>query len=295
MAQVFGHQAVALDDGKPEEEPTAVGRAPGARELRRAAADRGRRRHDAGTGKRTGHATAAEPPGLTSGRRAGDRGQDGPSALGATEPGPGHRPRAAVHDTAPGKLAGRAALDVAGASGKPAAVHAGPDPVPGRGGGGPEHIGGLVEEQRAATFVGRLRWQSHGRPAGERREPDTRAQHSDHYQYGRRQPAVQRHTRRHVTGPRAPGLVRMLQGGPDQAADVPTNPAVRPGPVPVHRRRHRCTVFVVQRRHVGRVHGVQPDRFDQQRGLSVGGRWWWWRRRPRRWRKRHEARLDPGH
>jgi len=30
VAQVFGHQAVALDDGKPEEEPTAVGRAPGA-------------------------------------------------------------------------------------------------------------------------------------------------------------------------------------------------------------------------------------------------------------------------
>jgi len=33
VAQVLGHQAVTLDDGKPAKEPTAVGRAPGAREL----------------------------------------------------------------------------------------------------------------------------------------------------------------------------------------------------------------------------------------------------------------------
>jgi len=158
VAQVFGHQTVAFHDGKPEEEPTAVGRAPGTRELRRAAADCGRGRNDAGTGKRTGRAAAAEPPGLASGRHAGDRGQDGPPALGAAEPGPGHGSRAAVHDAAPGKPAGRAALDATGASGKPATFHPRSDPVPGRRGGGPEHFGWIVQEQRAAAVVGRRRW-----------------------------------------------------------------------------------------------------------------------------------------
>jgi len=123
VAQVFGHQVVAFDDGKPAEEPTAVGRTAGTRELRRAATARGRGRHDTGTGKRTGRrrapATAAEPSGLASGRHAGDGGQDGPPAFGAPEPGPGHqrrRPRAAVHHTAPGQPAGRRAVHATGAS-----------------------------------------------------------------------------------------------------------------------------------------------------------------------------------
>jgi len=263
-----------------------VGRTAGTRELRRAATTRGRGRHDTGTGKRTGRrrapAATAEPSGLASGRHAGDGGQDGPPALGAPEPGPCHhrRPRAAVHHTAPGQPAGRRAVHATGAGGEPSAVHAGTNPVSGGGGGGPVHVGGLVPEQRAAAVVGRRRLrrrqQQHeqrGRPAGERREPDTRTQHSDHHEHGRRQPTVQRHTRRHVAGARLPGGGGQLQG-PDPPADVPAHPAVRPRPVPVHRRRHRRALFVVQRRHVSRVHGVQPDRFDEQRGLSVGWRRW---------------------
>lgn len=171
VAQVFGYQAVALDDGQSEEEPTAVGRAPGTRELRRAAptaaaAHGGRGRHGAGTGSGTGlaAAAAAEPPGLASGRHVGDGGQDGAPALGASESGQGDRPRSTVHDTAAGEPAGCGAFDAAGAGGKPSTVHVGPDPVPGGGRRGwPKHVSGLVQEQWAAAVVGWVRRrQSHG-------------------------------------------------------------------------------------------------------------------------------------
>lgn len=145
MAQVLGHQAVALNDGEPEEEPTTVGRATAARKLHgtndghvgRGPRDGARRSLRTGTG--TG---LVEPPGLVAGRHAGDGGQDGPPALGAVELGAGHGP-GAVHDTAPRESAGHA-VDAAGAGGEQAQVHAGPDPVPGGGGGGPEHVAGLV-------------------------------------------------------------------------------------------------------------------------------------------------------
>lgn len=285
MAQVLGHQAVALDDGEPEEEPATVGRATTTRKLdgtndghvgRGPFGDGARRSVGVGTGTGTGH---VEPPGLVAGRHAGDGGQDGPEALGAVELGAGHDP-GAVHDTAPGESAGRA-VHAAGAGGEQAEVHAGPDPVSGGGGGGPEHVAGLVPQQRAAAVVGRRR-QPSGRPAGQRREPDTRAEHRDHHEHGGGEPAEQRHTRRHVAH------TATDDAQPDPATDVPAHPAVRPRPVPVHRRHQRRphAVFVVQqRRHVGRVHGVQSDRVHQQRGL----------RRRRRRRQRHETRLHSGH
>lgn len=69
---------------------------------------------------------------------------------------------------------------------------------------------------------------------------------------------MQRHTRRHVARPPAG------RAQPHAPADVPAHPAVRPSPVPVHRRRQRPgPVLVVQRRHVRRVHRVQQDRLDQ--------------------------------
>lgn len=161
MAQVPGHQTVALDDGQPDEEPTAVGGAATAGELRRAADGRvrgvgqavsgggWRGRPAAGTGA---GGRASEPPGLVAGRHAGDGGQDGTPALGAVEPGAGHRDPGAsglVVRAAPRQLgrSGRAAaVHAAGAGGEPAPVHAGPDSVPGGGGGGPEPVAGLVAQ-----------------------------------------------------------------------------------------------------------------------------------------------------
>lgn len=252
MAQVPGHRAISLDDGEPATEPAAMG---GAAPERAEPPGRpaGGRRQFLRTGRRAGR--AAEPPGFAAGRHAGDGGQDGPAPLGAAEPDSRHA-ASAVHDTE-AREPGHGGVHAARASGQPAPVHSGPDSVPGGRGGRFEPVAGLVPEQRATAVVGRRRRQPSRRPAGERREPDTGAQHSDHYKHGRRQPAVQRHTRRDVAGSATVGRPR-----PHQAADLPAHSAVRTRPVPVHRRRQRPGPggLVVQRRHVRRVHGVQPHR-----------------------------------